>query len=65
MEDTLPFATADGDYQPPIGRKNAAESYQDADVVENPTVADFSAAAITVLSRNPAGFWLMVEPWRR
>lgn len=29
---------------------------------ENPTIADMTNAAITVLSKNPKGFWLLVEP---
>lgn len=57
----LPFATADGDYQPPVGRGNKAEVYSDADRFENPLLTDMTTAAITVLSRNPKGFWLMVE----
>lgn len=58
----LPFATANGDYNPTLGRKDTAEAYQQADLVENPVLSDMTAAAITVLSRNPRGFWLMVEP---
>ncbi len=57
----LPFATADGDYRPTVGRGNVAEVYSEADLVENPTLSEMSAAAISVLSKNPAGFWLMVE----
>jgi alkaline phosphatase len=58
----LPFATADGDFHPTIGRKDTAEKYSAADLAENPSLADMTAAALTVLSRNPKGFWLMVEP---
>ena len=58
----LPFASADGDFQPAVGRKNLAEVYEPADLSENPTLSDMTLAAITVLSRNPKGFWLMVEP---
>lgn len=57
----LPFATADGDYQPTIGRNKSAEKYSSGDLLENPTLADMTSAALTVLSRNPKGFWLMVE----
>lgn len=57
----LPFATADGDFQPTIGRANKAESYTAADLNENPTLADMTAAALNVLGKNPKGFWLMVE----
>ena len=58
----LPFATADGDFVPTIGRSNKAEEYEPDDLTENPTLSDMTTAAITVLSRNPKGFWLMVEP---
>ncbi len=58
----LPFATADGDFKPTIGRSNKAESYLPTDLTENPTLADMTAAALAVLSkRSPKGFWLMVE----
>lgn len=56
----LPFQTADGDYNPTRGVK-AAEQYSAADLSENPTLAEMTAAAITVLSRDPDGFWMMVE----
>jgi len=56
----LPFQTADGDYQPTDGRLNA-ESYTDRELLENPTLADMTSAAIDVLSQNPRGFWLLVE----
>lgn len=57
----LPFATADSDFQPPVGRANKIESYTSADLTENPTLADMTAAALTVLGKNKKGFWLMVE----
>lgn len=57
----LPFITADGDYNPTVGRANKAETYDEADRNENPLLTDMTTAAITVLSRNPKGFWLMVE----
>ncbi len=56
----LPFATADGGYDPVAGR-GAAEHYSVADRSENPTLAEMTAAALTVLERDPEGFWLMVE----
>ena len=59
--DHLPFATADGDYMPANGVKGKAETYTPADLAENPKLSDMTAAAITVLSKNPKGFWLMVE----
>jgi len=56
----LPFQTADGDYHPTVG-KSAAETYTEADLSENPTLADMTTAAIQVLSARERGFWLMVE----
>lgn len=56
----LPFATADGDYKPSPGRA-AAESYTPADIAENPTLAEMTQAAITVLVAKSKGFWLMIE----
>ena len=57
----LPFATADGDFQPTVGRTNKAESYTAADLQESPTLADMTSAALAVLGKNDKGFWLMVE----
>ena len=57
----LPFATANGDYQPALGREKSAEQYDMADLIENPTLAEMTTAALTVLQTRPKGFWLMVE----
>lgn len=57
----LPYRTADGDFQPTVGRSDKAEKYTPADLEENPTLADMTAAALTVLSGRDK-FWLMVEP---
>jgi len=57
----LPYATADGKYDPPIGRSNKAESYTEADLTENPTLTDMTRAALTSLNRDNKPFWLMVE----
>ena len=59
----LPFATADGKYDPTLGRAAVAktEVYEPADLEENPVLSDMAAAAIQVLAKNPKGFWLMVE----
>ncbi|MBX3437399.1 MAG: alkaline phosphatase, partial [Planctomycetaceae bacterium] len=57
----LPFRTADGDYQPAPGNRGIAEVYTEADLQENPTLAEMTSAALTVLQTNPKGFWLMVE----
>lgn len=59
----LPFATADGLFDPTVGRSGPTkiEVYEPADLEENPKLTDMTTAAISVLSRNPKGFWLMVE----
>jgi alkaline phosphatase len=57
----LPFATADGRYDPAPGNGRKAEVYAPADVAENPTLAEMTIAAITVLGRDQKPFWLMVE----
>lgn len=57
----LPFATADGKYDPAIGVRRLAEVYSPQDLSENPTLADMARAALTVLSTNKNGFWLMIE----
>ncbi len=45
----------------PLLTQGVAEDYSPADLAENPTLADLTSAALTVLERNPKGFWLMVE----
>ena len=57
----LPFATADGAYDPAPGVGKKGEVYSDGDVTENPTLRQITEAAIEVLSQNDKGFWLMVE----
>lgn len=57
----LPFRTANGDYRPVPGRTKVAELYDTADVQENPTLREMAEAALSVLSQNEEGFWLMVE----
>lgn len=56
----LPFQTANGDYKPVLDVKDA-EVYSEADIDENPTLAQMTEAAIKVLQEDPDGFWLMVE----
>jgi alkaline phosphatase len=56
----LPYSTANGDYRPVAGR-SAREVYTPADLEENPTLVEMTAAALAVLGRNERGFWLMVE----
>ncbi|MDZ4849385.1 MAG: alkaline phosphatase [Pirellulaceae bacterium] len=56
----LPFRTANGDFHP-VGDVREAEEYTAAELNENPTLVDFTRAAIKVLEQNDRGFWLMVE----
>lgn len=62
----LPYRTADGLYDPTRGEKYA-DKYSPADVIENPTLAEMTRAALHVLGHREAngaqkGFWLLVEP---
>lgn len=57
----LAFQTADGDFQPPIGRKKTAEKYSEADRKENPDLSEMTTAALTVLDAQDQPFWLLVE----
>ena len=56
----LPFQTADGQFDPTRG-VTRADKYSPADISENPTLADMTNAALTVLQENENGFYLMVE----
>jgi alkaline phosphatase len=58
----LPFRTADGGYDPANGIKGTAEVYSAADRDQNPTLADMTRAALTVLSTEKGRpFALFVE----
>ena len=57
----LPFQTANGDFSPVPGNRKRAEEYSQDDVLENPTLAEMTTAAIDVLSAKDRPFWLMVE----
>jgi alkaline phosphatase len=58
----LPFRTADGSYDPAPDLDGKAELYTAADRAENPTLADMTRAALTVLGgRGGAPFALFVE----
>jgi len=57
----LPFRTADGRYDPAPGRMKIAERYTPEDLDENPHLSDIALAALSVLSQNSMGFWLMIE----
>lgn len=56
----LPYRTADGNYDPTRG-VSTAERYSKEELSENPTLAQMTSAALTVLQKNPKGFYLMVE----
>ncbi len=56
----LPYQTADGKFDPTRG-ENKVDVYSQADVFENPNLADMTEAALDVLATNEKGFWLMVE----
>jgi len=57
----LPFQTADGNYDPTVGRKKEAESYNANDIEENPLLSQMAETALDVLNQNSSPFWLMVE----
>jgi alkaline phosphatase len=57
----LPFASADGDFQPARGIDRKPIEYSPADITENPTLADMTAAALDVLAHGGERFWLMIE----
>ena len=60
--DHLPYRTADGDYHPAPGLRGTTETYTPADLRENPTLAEMTAAALTVLAAEPGKpFALFVE----
>ncbi len=65
--DHLPYRTADGGYDPApsigrLGKPAAAETYTPADRVEQPTLAQMTEAALTVLARRPdQPFALFIE----
>ncbi|WP_246119963.1 alkaline phosphatase [Blastopirellula retiformator] len=57
----LPFLSGEGDYHPALGVAKKGIKYDEADLKENPMLADMTTAAIEVLSKNDKGFWLLVE----
>ena len=56
----LPYQTADGNFDPTRGNSKM-DRYTQADLSENPTLAQMTSAALTVLEKNETGFYLMVE----
>ncbi|WP_146584935.1 alkaline phosphatase [Posidoniimonas polymericola] len=57
----LPFASANGGYDPAPGVDGNRPNYSQADISENPTLAEMASAALTVLGAGDHPFWLMVE----
>ena len=57
----LPYQGAAGDYQPGPGKNNRQSEYSEADIAENVTLPEMTSAALTVLEKDPEGFWLMIE----
>lgn len=57
----LPYATADGGYDPAPSPGAEAEVYTPADVSENPTLDQMATTALDVLSTRSDRLWLMVE----
>jgi alkaline phosphatase len=58
----LPYRTADGRFDPAPDLDGSAESYKAAELKEQPTLADMTAAALTVLAAKPdQPFALFVE----
>lgn len=57
----LPYRTANGDYKPTAGVNGRIDEYTEADIVENPTLAEMTDEALNVLSYDHHPFWLMVE----
>lgn len=57
----LPFQTANGDFRPVRGVAKKPEMYSQNDLTENPTLADMTTAALTVLESRQQKFWIMIE----
>ncbi|GAC1469779.1 MAG: alkaline phosphatase [Isosphaeraceae bacterium] len=58
----LPYRTADGRYDPAPDLDGKAESYTPSDLNEQPTLADMTRAALTVLGAKPSRpFALFIE----
>ena len=56
----LPYQTADGNYDPTRGISRA-DRYKPEDISENPTLAEMTSSAFSVLEKNDKGFYLMIE----
>ncbi|QDU56772.1 alkaline phosphatase [Aeoliella mucimassa] len=57
----LPYASADGAYDPAPGVSGGPIEYSEGDVQENPKLAEMTTAALAVLEATDKPFWMMVE----
>lgn len=57
----LPYATADGNFDPVKNANGKGESYSKADLFENPTLADMTQSALKVLAKPGQKFALFIE----
>lgn len=60
-EGHIPWQTANGDYRPVKDAEEEPQKYSQADIHENPTLAEMTSAALTVLESRGSSIWLMVE----
>lgn len=60
-EGHIPWQTANGDYQPVKDAEATPQVYSQADLSENPTLAEMTTAALKVLESRRKNIWLMVE----
>ncbi len=57
----LPYATADGKFDPVKNASGKGEAYTKSDLLENPTLADMANSAIKVLAKPGQKFALFIE----
>lgn len=57
----LPFQTANGDYITALSTGKKREVYSQAEISENPSLADMTEAALSILEKKENGFWMLVE----
>lgn len=57
----LPFASADGDFKPAPTVNGEEFHYTEADLDENPTLAQMAEAGLAVLSADGKPFWMLLE----
>ena len=57
----LPFASADGQYEPAPHVGGKPINYTEAELFENPNLAEMTEAALSVLQATDKPFWMLVE----